>query len=313
MLVEAASRFQRHHADTLAAALAFHVLLGTAPLLLVVVAVTGSWLGEGQARAEIATLAADLGGHRFRELVQDWLDAARVWSTQATAVGLVLFLYGSSRAFSHLDAILDIIFEIDEVQHERFRSGTDAGTSIGEGTSLPAAPSTSTSWRAAIRSYAHSTAVAFGFSLLAGTLMAAAIVAHAAFAVWANDQQGWLAVLGGALQYIVPFVAMYVVLLVVYAVLPAKRLTFGDAALGAAITTFSLTVGLALLSLWLGQQDLGPYGAAGSVVAVLVWLMLSAQVVLYGAELTAVITDDRRARRREALRRKAPVRESAET
>jgi membrane protein len=276
VVVEATRGAARHRIDTLAAALAFNVLLALAPLLIVAVAVLGIVLGHADARGEVIGAVRIGLGSPGAAMMADWLDAAQAASATATAVGLVLFLLGATRLVAQVATGLDVINEtprgpersiIGDLRHWLLARLRGAGITVGL-----------VLWLAVS---------------LAGSQAIAAL---------------WPAWAGGILRLArdaIAFTSLAAALTVVYRLAPHQRLAWREVIIGAVISAVLLWFGTWLLSLWFGVVKVGAsYGAAGSVVAVLTWLYLSSLVFLYGAELGVAVSRRRwiwRLRRRRGM------------
>jgi membrane protein len=276
---EAVDRFGKHHGDTLGAALAFQTLLALAPLLVVAVAILARILGEGEARVETLRAARQALGPRAQELVAGWIDAARAFSGTATAVGAVLFLYGAHRVVAQLDTALSVVLDIEE------------------------RPQPPWSLRRRLLGTLKERLIALGVTLFLGVWIAVALAGrHFLIYVWPGAE------VYGAIEAVLSAAVMVPALALLYRVLPRDRLAWREAFLGGAITAALLTVGAALLEIWFRYGSAGAgYGATGSVVAVLIWLFLSAQIFLLGAEISAAAVRRRRATRDAAPRPEAPT------
>jgi membrane protein len=271
LVVQAAKRFSRHRGDTLGAALAFNTLLALAPLLVVAVAVLAHLIGEGAARTEALSAVRQAVGPKGVDIVAGWLDVARETSSIATAVGTLLFLVGAARFVNALDVALDAVFE--------------------EPTLAEPPPSP---WRHEVLQYLRDKGVHLAVSLGLGLWIAGSLGLRVAIETW--WPKAWDPLLG-VIRFGLSFGSLSLALAVMYHVLPPRRLAWSDVFFGATVTAGLQTLGAWALGLWFTRAQVGAgYGATGTVVAILVFLYLSAQVFVFGAELSAEILRRRWAR-----------------
>jgi len=247
----------------LGAALAFYTLFSLAPLLLILVAVVGWVIGPSAASgAVVSQLQGVLGADKAR-VVQQVLLSAR-GGAAGGAAGLAILLFGGSYVVSELQASLNYIFGLPPAR-------------IG--------------WAASLRGRLICLlfVLASGFLLLVSLGLNAAIAAAGKYLGPAVPEAG-LHLAGAALMFC--FIACMFGL--VYRVLPQAVMRWRDAFIGGAVTAGLFEIGNILLALYIGKSGAAsPYGAAGGVVALLVWSYYSAQIVYLGAEFTQVYASDR--------------------
>jgi membrane protein len=271
LVVQATKRFSRHRGDTLGAALAFNTLLALAPLLVVAVAVLAHIIGEGPARSETLYAVRQAVGPKGVDIVAGWLDVARETSSIATAVGTLLFLVGATRFVNALDVALDAVFEEPTL------------------TEPPPSP-----WRHEVLQYMRDRGVHLVVSLGLGLWIATSLGMRVAIETW--WPRSW-AILLGPFRFGLSFGSLALALAVMYRVLPPRRLAWSDVFFGALVTAGLQTLGAWMLGLWFTRAQVGAgYGATGTVVAILVFLYSSAQVFVFGAELSAELLRRRWAR-----------------
>jgi len=269
--VQSYKRYDRHRGDTLAAALAFKTLLALAPLLVVAVAVLARIVGEGTARSEMLTAVRQAIGPKGVGIVSEWLDVAREMSSIATAVGTLLFLIGAERLVDGLDVALEVVF--DE-------------PTVAEAEVVP--------WRHELIRALRNHALRLGITLGLGLWIAASLAARVAMAAWWPSALSPMLYLG---QLALSFGSLVLALAVLYHVLPHRRLAWTDVLFGAVVTAALQSVAVWMLELWFTRAAVGAgYGATGSVVAILVFLYLTSQVFVFGAELSAELLRRRWAR-----------------
>jgi membrane protein len=245
-----------------------------APLLVLVIAVAGLALGSAAAEGEIVRQVGGLMGPEGAKLVQDMVvRASRPASgVIATVVSLVVMLFGASGVFGQLQASLNDIFR--------------------------APPRRGGGMRGALRQRLS----AFGMILGIGTLLWLSLVLSAVLAAVHGLLATHLPVLSrvlGPLNFGLSLLVVTALFAMIYKVLPDVRLDWRDVWLGAAVTALLFTAGKSLIGLYLGRAGTtSVYGAAGSLVLLLLWIYYSAQILFLGAEFTEVYARRRGSRRR---------------
>jgi membrane protein len=253
------------YAPSMGAALAFYTLFSLAPLMLIVVSVAGLVFGEDAARGEIASQLEMLMGSGGALAVQGLLASVRQpeQGSLATALGLTLLFLGATTVFSELQNALDRIWH--------------------------APPSwTGGTWLTLVRTRLLS----FGLILAIGFLLLVSLVYSAALALlghWIEPAFGaWyaLAAVSNALTAFAMVTAMFAV---IYKVMPRARVQWRDVWTGALFTAVLFSFGRYLIGLYIGRSGVVTgFGAAGSLVVILLWVYYSAQIFLLGAEFTWV-------------------------
>jgi membrane protein len=223
-----------------------------------------SLLVERQAaRAEVVEQFSSLLGQRGGALVETILtDAA---SPKAgiigTIVGFAVLLVGASGAFGELQDSLNQIWDV---------------------------PVADRPWTALIKDRVLSFAMVFviGFLLLVSLVLSAGIAAASKF------MHGYMEGMEGvwhAVNFALSFVVITVLFALIFRILPDTRIAWRDVWIGSALTALLFTAGKFLIGLYLGQAAVtSTYGAAGSLIIVLLWTYYSAQILFFGAELTRV-------------------------
>ena len=262
---ETYSEFSEDKAQRLAAALAYYTLFSIAPLLVIVIAVAGLLFGAEAARGQIINQLAALIGPEGAATVQTLLlgasDPAR--STGAAIVGTVTFLLGASTVFGELQGDLNRIWREPQ---------------------LPKVKGLVPLIRERILSFGM--VLGIGFLLIVSLLISAALQALGNW--WGSHLALWPVVLEG-LNSTVTFATITLAFAMIYRFLPRSRIGWHDVWLGATFTALLFTIGKLLIGIYLGNASIGSaYGAAGSLVVLLVWVYYSAQIFLLGAEFTWV-------------------------
>ena len=264
LLTETYSEWSRHQAPKLGAALAYYTVLSMAPLVVVMVAVIGLAFGQQAARGEILKQIEGLVGQQGAQAIQTVVANAYQPKSGilASALGLITLFFGASGVFLELRDSLNLIWGVEPKRggglwamvHERFLS--------------------------------FGMVLAVGFLLLVSLVASAAIAAANAYVANLLPAPGW------TLQVANVFFSLFVataLFALIYRFLPQTEIGWRDTFWGAVFTSVLFTLGKSLIGLYLGQASVASaYGAAGSLVVVLVWVYYSAQVFFFGAEFTHV-------------------------
>jgi len=250
----------------LGASLAFYTLFAIAPVLLVAIAMAGAVYGGDAVRGQIVGQIDGLVGRAGARAVQSLLEGATKPKENliATAVGGITFILTSTGAFLELQAALNTIWRVKP------KPGLDLkGFLIDR-----------------IRSFGL--VISMGFLLTVSLAVSAAL---AALAGWLEQWAPGVPLLLGALDLILSVAVITVLFAILYRFLPDVQLNWHDVTTGAFVTALLFTIGKQLIGLYLGQgSTASSYGAAGSVMVLLLWVYYASQVVLLGAEFTRVYT-----------------------
>lgn len=253
--------FGRHKVPRLAAALAFYTLISLAPLLVVLVAVVGVVLGNEQAREQVVSQLTAAVGPQASDLIEGLIDSTRRRGTSlfATLASVATLLVGATGVFVHLQNALNEIWEV-----EPERKG----------------------WKRTLAMRLEGLLILLGLGLAA----LVAVVANGAVGVVTRSFSG---VLPGAdwlwwsANQAVTLAVFTLVFAALFRFVPDVRLGWRDVWGGALFTAVLFKVGELGLGWYLGTAGVGsPYGAAGSLVVVLLFVYYAAQILLFGAEFT---------------------------
>lgn len=257
------------YAPSMGAALAFYTLFSIAPLLLIVLSIIGWIFGEEAARGEIVGQLHSLMGEQGAVAVQSLLQNVNKPSEGiiATIVGVVLLLIGATSVFGELQNALDRIWRVPE------RAKTS-------------------SWWNLIRTrlLSFGMILGIGFISMVSLLLSASLSAIAKW--WSpllNNSLYDLIVLVNILNVFFSFLMTTAMFALIYKLMPRAKINWKDVLIGAIITSILFTVGKLLIGVYIGTSALASgYGAAGSLLVLLMWVYYSAQVFLMGAEFTWV-------------------------
>jgi membrane protein len=249
----------------LAASLAYYTALSLAPLILLIVGIVGLVLDRQQVATQLTTQLEGLMGPAARELVTSILAATSPQGgTLATVIGLLTLFIGATAVFGELQATLNLVWEV--------RPAPTNGVWAGIWVVL----------RERLFSLALVLALAF---LLLVSLVISATLAGAAALLQGPEQ----ALLSRLLELGVSLVVLTFVFALLYKYVPDAEIGWQDVWLGGLITAILFTLGKTAIGFYLGQASVGSaYGAAGSLVVLLVWVYYSALIMFFGAEFTHV-------------------------
>ncbi len=264
LLKEAYREWQADKVPRLGAALAYYSVFSLAPLVVIAIAVAGLVFGGQAARGGVVREIEATVGHPAAEAIEDMLrhTSATGDCWRATAIGLVVLLFGASGVFIQLQDALNTIWKVDPRADRGYRAMLwDRGLS-------------------------------FLLVLGTGLLLLASLVLSAALSAF----EGWLTAAGmpgiGLWQAVNAFVSFAVIGLLftmLYKLLPNAVIAWRDAAVGAFVASLLFTLGRQLIGWYLGQAGTtSAFGAAGSLVVILLWVFYSAQIFLFGAEFARV-------------------------
>jgi membrane protein len=251
-------------AARLAAALAYYTLLSIAPLLVIAVAVAGLAFGEDAARGQIAQQIGSVVGAQAADAIEAIAKNAHSPASGivSTIIGVVVLLFGASGVFGELQSSLNAVWEVEP------KSGSGLVGLIKE------------------RFVSFTMVLGVAFLLLVSLLVSAAIAALGHFL--SSSLPGG-EVLWSVLNALISLGIVTLLFALIFKVVPDAKIAWRDVWVGAGVTALLFTVGKLLLGLYLGKSSFtSSYGAAGSVVALVVWVYYSSQIVLLGAEFTQV-------------------------
>jgi membrane protein len=250
----------------LGASLAFYTLFAIAPVLLVAIAIAGAVFGGDAVRGHIVNQIDGLVGRVGARAVQSLLEGASRPKENliATVVGGVTFILTSTGAFLELQAALNTIWRVKPVP----------------GLNLKA--------------FLLDRLRSFGLVISMGFLLTVSLAVSAALAAVAGWLQRWAPGMPVFLAVVDLFLSVAVITVlfaILYRFLPDVKLGWHDVTTGAFVTALLFTIGKQLIGLYLGQgTTASSYGAAGSVMVLLLWVYYASQIVLLGAEFTRVYT-----------------------
>jgi len=256
--------FSQDKVPRLGAALAYYTIFSLAPLLLIVIAIAGLVFGREAASGQVYAQLRGVLGPASAEMIQTMVQAAAKpkTGTIATIIGIVTLFLGASGVIGQLKDALNTIWDVKPAK----------GGGI----------------KAILKIYLLKGAMVLGigFLLLVSLVLDSAIAALGKFAGshLPGGETVWQ-----ILQLVVSFGVITVLFAAMFRFLPDLKIEWHDVWFGAGFTSLLFVLGKFALGLYLGKSAVGSsYGAAGSLVVVLLWVYYAAQIVLFGAEFTQV-------------------------
>lgn len=280
------NRWSDHNAPRLGAALAYYALLSLSPLAMLLIAVSGFFLKESVAEQRILDQTQMLMGEQAALTLHGLImnSQHRGSGLLATGIALITLIFGASGVFAELRVALNTIWD--------------------------APPPARTGWRGAMRGKLTSFVMVLGCGLfvMLSAIVTAVVAVAQKFASELVPEPAAIAT--EALNMGVSLVLLTICFAVIYKTVPTVAVAWRDAIVGALVTAVLFVIGRALLTLYLTKAAVGSaYGAAGSLVALIVWVYYSAQIFFFGAMFTRVYSEIERPRR--AANSAAAVGESA--
>ena len=265
-----------HRSQTMGASLAYFTVLSLAPLLVIAVAIAGLAFGKKAVEGLIVYQISDLVGAAGAQAIQTILANAKSPSQGivATALGFLTLLVGASGVFNELRNALNTIWDVKP-------------TSSG------------------LRSLVKEQLRSFGLVLSIGFLLLVSLIVSAVLSGVSKFVGAYVPVsLLWISDLVISLVVITVLFALMYRVVPDTHILWTDVWIGAAATAILFALGKLLIGVYLGRASVGSaYGAAGSLVIVLVWVYYSAQILLFGAEFTHVYALRKGSRRNQVRQR----------
>ena len=253
----------------LAAALSYYTLFSLAPLLIVVIAVAGFAFGHDAAQARIAETLQGLVGPESAQAIQSIVqNASRRPETGllSSVVGIGVLLIGAGGVVGQLQTSLNTMWGV--------------APKPGQG----------------VWGFLHQRFISFAMVLGIGFLLVVSLAASAvltAFTQFAGQWLGTNAFLVHGLDLVISFAFVTALFAMIYKFLPDVRIEWRDVGVGAALTSLLFTIGKILIGIYLGTSGVtSAYGAAGSLITVLLWVYYSSLIFFLGAEFTQVYARD---------------------
>lgn len=260
-LIDAGKHWHEDNAFKHSAAVSFYTLFSLAPITIIAVGVAGFFFGRELATKQFSLQMAQLVGQSSAEVIQKAMEANAMEDKgkMATAVGILLLIVGATTVFGQMQDSLNSIWSVTS---KPSRSG----------------------WVVMIMQRL----VSFAMVLTVGFLLLTSLVLSTALTATIHLAESWMAIppwlLRGA-DLVIGLLVITVLFALLFKVLPDVKVSWREVWLGAFVTAVLFSVGRLLIALYLGHSTIAStYGAAGSLVALLIWIYYSCAILFYGAE-----------------------------
>jgi len=263
LLKDAASDWVDDGAMRLSSSLAYYAIFSLAPLLVIVISMAGLVFGEDAARGQLSEQIATLAGAGAGEAIQAAVQSSAAQKSTgvlATVISTAVLLFGASTVFAELKDALNMIW----------------GVVVKPG-------------RPFLR-LVHDRFLSFSIVLAIGFLLLVSLVISILLAAWSIYMSGRLQLPPAVWQtwdFVISFAVVSGLFAMIFKLLPNVRLAWRDVCLGAVATAILFTLGKFVIGFYLATSSIASsFGAAGSVVIVLIWIYYSACILFFGAEIT---------------------------
>jgi membrane protein len=265
LLKQTASEWMEDDAPTLGAALAYYTVFSLAPLMTIAIAMAGLFFGkeaaQGQIFDELRVLFGEEGGKAVEEVVQS-ANAQPAAGVVATIISVIILLFGASGVFGQLQASLNTIWGVKPKP--------------GRG----------------VLGIIRDRLLSFGFTLVVGFLLLVSLLLTAGIALvadWVGGLMPGSEAVAQILNVVFSLVMITLLFAMIYKFLPDAKIAWRDVWIGAFLTALLFTIGKFALGIYLGKSGVASsYGAAGSLIVLLLWVYYSSQILFFGAEFTQV-------------------------
>ena len=276
LLKDTAAEWSRDEVPRLGAALAYYATFSLAPLLIIAVAISGLVFGREAAAGQIIGQLQGLVGQDTATTIQAMIAKSNQPATSilASVIGLVVLFFGASGVFGELQQSLNKIWDIEP------KPKRGVWTTVKD------------------KFFSFSMVLGTGFLLLISLVISAALAAISNIVI--GLMPGW-----GVITQIINFIISMAVITVLFALIfkyvPDAKIAWADVWIGSMVTALLFTLGKALIGLYIGYSSLSStYGAAASLVVILLWVYYSAQILFFGAEFIQVYANTYGSRIRSA-------------
>lgn len=248
----------------LSAALAYYSMFSIAPLLIIVISIAGLFFGDeavrGQLDEQLRSYVGEQAAAGIQGMVQGAAKPTQGWIS--AVIGFVALIFGASGVFGQLKDALNTIWEVKM---------TDSG---------------------GVKRFVWQHLLSFGMVLVIGFLLLTSLMLTAAIAALNTFLNSFLGIPAEVWAFVTMIVSMALVMVlfaIMFKVLPDAKIQWRHVWVGAAATAILFEIGKFALGFYLGRESTASsYGAAGSVILVLLWVYYASCILLFGAEFTQV-------------------------
>ncbi|MDB5290876.1 MAG: putative rane protein [Phycisphaerales bacterium] len=270
VIKQAAEDWMEDNAMRLAASLAFYTMLSLAPLLVISIKVVGAIFGENAAKEQVQIYVREWMGDRAASAVADMIGpfARPGAGVMATTISAIILIVSASSVFGELQDALNTVWEVKPRPDRRI-------------------------WHIIKERF-------FSYVLVLGTcflLLVSLIISAALSALTRSFDGDPKSILWETINFTLSIAVITVLFAFIFKYLPDVKIRWSDVWMGAAVTGVLFTVGKLVLGWYLGRASTtSVYGAAGSLIALLLWVYYSAQILFFGAEITQAYAHQTRPR-----------------
>lgn len=264
LVTQSFAEWREDNASRLSAALAYYTIFSIPPLLIIAIAIAAQLFDRAAVQQQVINQIGGLIGDAGAEVVESILDNSDEpgETAVATIISVVTLLLGASGVFGELHNALNAIWEVQA------KPGRGIWGTIKD------------------RFFSFTMVLGVGFLLLVSLIISAGLAAVNDFI---SGVMPGLVILAQVINFLVSFGVVTLLFGLIYKVVPDVKVAWRDVWVGAVVTAFLFTVGKFAIGLYLGNSAPGStYGAAGSLIVLLLWVYYSAQILFFGAEFTQV-------------------------
>jgi membrane protein len=260
--------WKEDNASQLAAALAYYTVFSLAPLLVIVIALTGLFWERQVVQSQVMDQVQSLVGVQGRTFVADLLASASkpAQGIVATMLGIITLLFGALGVFNQLHTALNTIWDVEEEETKGFLQ--------------------------TVKKVVFSRLLSFTMIIGIGFLLLVSLVISTGLSAVQRTIGNAIPISEVILQLanlVISIAVITILFALIYKFLPDAEIAWRDVGLGAFVTAILFSLGKLLIGLYLGNSAIASsFGAAGSLALLLIWIYYSAQILFFGAEFTQV-------------------------
>ncbi|MCA9917205.1 MAG: YihY/virulence factor BrkB family protein [Anaerolineales bacterium] len=264
LVTQSYKEWREDNASRLAASLSYYTIFSIPPLLIIAIAIAAQLFDKTAVQTQILDQITGLVGKNGADAVAAILENSSRSNDSflATIISVVTLLLGASGVFGALHSALNTIWEVQP------KPGRGILGTLKD------------------RFLSFTMVLGVGFLLMVSLILSSVL---AAFSDFVNNALPSLVILAQLINFIVSFGIITILFGLIYKVVPDVKIAWQDVAIGAVVTSLLFTIGKFAIGLYLGNSAPGStYGAAGSLIVLLLWVYYSAQILFFGAEFTQV-------------------------
>ena len=248
----------------LSASLSYYTIFALPPLLIIIISTCGIFFGPDAVRGEVFGQINKFVGNDAALQIQNTLKNVTLSHNNffANAVGVIMLLIGATGVFSEMQSSINFIWRLDAKPKRRFLK------------------------------FLENRILTFSMVGCLGFLLLVSLMVNTLFDVLSNRLTAHFPNIATFLFYLNHFVLFILVTMLftlIFKTLPDGKISWKDAIIGSSVTSLLFMIGKFAISAYLGHSTLASvYGAAGSLIVILIWVYYSANILYFGAELTKV-------------------------